>query len=101
MKTRTSLIIDATNNFNNKYSNWYSLEKPSYLSFLRNSWYTNDGKINENKLFQSWESSYLNQDGTLNSNKLNQYMDKFLKAPFRNYHNDDRVRNILSLIYVS
>ena len=97
---RNQWVDNAASIFNNKYSNWYSLEKPSYLSFLRNSWYTNDGKINENKLFQSWGPEYLNQDGTLNSNKLNQYMNNFLKKPFH-YGNDDRVRNILSLIYAN
>ena len=95
---RNQWVDNAASIFNNKYSNWYSQEKPSYLSFLRNSWYTNDGKINENKLFSSWGPSYLNQDGTLNSNKLNQYINDFLKRPFH-YGNDDRVRNILSLIY--
>ena len=97
---RNQWVDNAASIFNDKYSNWYSLEKPSYLSFLRNSWYTNDGKINENKLFQSWGPEYLNQDGTLNSNKLNQYMNNFLKRPFH-YDNDDRVRNILSLIYAN
>lgn len=97
---RNQWVDNAASIFNDKYSNWYSLEKPSYLSFLRNSWYTNDGKINENKLFQSWGPEYLNQDGTLNSNKLNQYMNNFLKKPFH-YDNDDRVRNILSLIYAN
>lgn len=95
---RNQWVDNVASIFNNKYSNWYSLENPSYLSFLRNSWYTNDGKINENKLFSSWGPSYLNQDGTLNSNKLNQYMNTFLTRPFH-YSNDDRVRNILSLIY--
>ena len=97
---RNQWVDNAASIFNDKYSNWYSLEKPSYLSFLRNSWYTNDGKINENKLFQSWGPEYLNQDGTLNSNKLNQYMNDFLKRPFH-YGNDDKVRNILSLIYAN
>lgn len=95
---RNQWVDNAANIFNNKYSKWYSLEKPSYLSFLRNSWYTNDGKINEEKLLSSWGTEYLNQDRTLNSNKLNQYMNTFLTKPFH-YDNDDRVRNILSLIY--
>lgn len=95
---RNQWVDNVASIFNNKYSNWYSLEKPNRMSFDRSQWYTNDGKLRADKLLQSWGPSYLNQNGTLNSNKLNQYMDNFLKSPFH-YGNDDRVRNILSLIY--
>ena len=95
---RNQWVDNAASIFNDKYSNWYSLEKPNRISFDRSQWYTNDGKLRADKLFQSWEPSYLNQNGTLNSNKLNQYMDTFLTKPFH-YNNDDKVRNILSLIY--
>ena len=71
------------------------------MSFDRSQWYTNDGKLRADKLFQSWDTYYLNKNKTgLDSNKLNQYMDDFLKRPFH-YSNDDRVRNILSLIYAN
>lgn len=95
---RNQWVDNAASIFNDKYSNWYSLEKPNRMSFDRSQWYTDDGKLRADKLFQSWGPSYLNQNGTLNSNKLNQYMDNFLTRPFH-YGNDDRVRNILSLIY--
>ena len=95
---RNQWVDNAASIFNDKYSNWYSLEKPNRMSFDRSQWYTDDGKLRADKLFQSWGPLYLNQNGTLNSNKLNQYMDNFLKRPFH-YGNDDRVRNILSLIY--
>lgn len=95
---RNQWVDNVASIFNNKYSNWYSLEKPNRMSFDRSQWYTDDGKLRADKLLQSWGPSYLNQNGTLNSNKLNQYMDNFLKSPFH-YGNDDRVRNILSLIY--
>lgn len=97
---RNQWVDNAASIFNNKYSNWYSLEKPNRMSFDRSQWYTDDGKLRADKLFQSWGPSYLNQNGTLNSNKLNQYMDNFLTRPFH-YGNDDRVRNILSLIYAN
>ena len=97
---RNQWVDNVASIFNDKYSNWYSLEKPNRMSFDRSQWYTNDGKLRADKLFQSWGPEYLNQDGTLNSNKLNQYMNNFLKRPFH-YDNDDRVRNILSLIYAN
>lgn len=97
---RNQWVDNVASIFNNKYSNWYSLERPNRMSFDRSQWYTDDGKLRADKLFQSWGTNYLNQNKTgLNSVKLNQYMDRFLEAPFRDYKNDERVRNILSLIY--
>ena len=97
---RQQWVNNVANIFNNKYSKWYSLENPNRMQFTRNEWYTDDGKLKADKLFQSWNTYYLNQDKTgLDSVKLNWYMDEFLKAPFRDYKNDERVRNILSLIY--
>lgn len=97
---RNQWVDNAASIFNNKYSNWYSQEKPNHMYFDRSQWYTDDGKLRADKLFQSWGTYYLNQNKTgLDSVKLNQYMDSFLKAPFRDYKNDERVRNILSLIY--
>lgn len=95
---RQKWVDDAARLFNSKYSGWYSQKKPSYLYFNRSQWYTNNGKINESKLFQSWGPDYLNQDGTLNSDKLSKYMNYFLTKPFH-FRRDDIVRNILSLIY--
>ena len=98
---RNQWVDNAASIFNNKYSKWYSLEKPNRMSFDRSQWYTDDGKLKADKLFQSWDTYYLNKNKTgLDSNKLNQYMDDFLKRPFH-YSNDDRVRNILSLIYAN
>ena len=97
---RQQWVDNVASTFNNKYSNWYSQENPNHMYFDRSQWYTNNGKLNADKLFQSWDTYYLNQNRTgLDSTKLNQYMNKFLEAPFRNYNNDQRVRNILSLIY--
>lgn len=97
---RQQWVDNAKSIFNDKYSNWYSQEKPNHMYFDRSQWYTDNGKLNEEKLFSSWETNYLNQNKTgLDGAKLNQYMNSFLKAPFRNYNNDQRVRNILSLIY--
>lgn len=96
---RQQWVDNVASIFNDKYSNWYSQEKPNYMYFDRSQWYTDDGKLRADKLFQSWNTYYLNQNKTgLDSVKLNQYMDNFLKRPFH-YSNDERVRNILSLIY--